>query len=272
MRNEFIGDIGDFANHGILRVLCGTPEEPVDGLKLGVIEYFNRSTDADSGKSHGNRIGYLKVSKYNNSTYKKCDPALYNALQKLVGKSLASRAELKIDPDRAKSLLPVGERYCHADITARERKDWLKCAIQKMGNNTNFVFVNPDIGIASKKQEKNVGPAYATMEEFRQILKGDKGLIIYQQIGQGMKKGQNAEGFIEKRACRLMHELKRSQLWGFRWRREVGRAYFIVPGTEEDKAKIKERLKAFEQSPWRKKGHFCVREFQCPNPKKVCEK
>ena len=60
MQDRFVGDVGDFANHGILRALCGTPAKPVDGLKLGVVEYFNGPTGADLGKSHGNGSDILK--------------------------------------------------------------------------------------------------------------------------------------------------------------------------------------------------------------------
>ncbi len=37
MRDCYVGDIGDFANNGLLRVLCGTPAESVPDMKLGII-------------------------------------------------------------------------------------------------------------------------------------------------------------------------------------------------------------------------------------------
>ena len=263
MQDSFVGDVGDFANHGILRALCGTPAKPVDGLKLGVVEYFNRSTDADLKKSHGNRIEYLKVSKYNNSTYRVCDPELYDALRKLVGESLASETGLKIDRARARLLLPVDERYYDVALPVGERKDWLKYAIRKIEDNTDLIFVNPDIGIASKSQEEKVGPAHTTIKELSQIFENDKGVIVYQQIGQGLQRGQTAKDFIKQTSDRLMHELRPvCQLWVSWWRRGAGRAYFVVPGTERQRDKIEERLEAFKRSEWVKKGHFSV---LCPS-------
>ena len=45
MRDNYVGDIGDFANNGLLRALCGTPEEPVPGVTLGILWYRNLNPD-----------------------------------------------------------------------------------------------------------------------------------------------------------------------------------------------------------------------------------
>ena len=227
--------------------------------EAGCCRVFQWANRCGFGKKPRKRVGYLKVSKYNNSTYKVCDPKLYAAFRKLVGESLASGIGLKIDQARARLLLPVDERYYDVALPAGERKDWLKCAVRKIGETTDLVFVNPDIGIASESQEEKVGPAHTTMKELSQIFENDRDLIIYQQIGQGLKRGQTAEDFIKQTSARLMHELRRvCQLWVFWWRRGAGRAYFIVPGTERQKDKIDERLEVFKRSEWVKKGHFSV--------------
>ena len=257
MQDRYVGDIGDFANHGILRALCGTPEKPVDGLKLGVVEYLNRPTDAELKTSQGNRIEYLKVSTYNNSTYRVCDPGLYDALQKLVGESLVNGTELKIDPSRAKLLLPVDERYHYASLTIGERKDWLEGAIRKIGKNTDLAFVNPDTGVASESQENNLGPAHVSMEELSQVFDEGNSLIIYQHIGQGLQKGETVEDRIKKVSCRLMHKLKPVRHpWAFKWCRAPVRAYFIVARTQEHQAKIEGRLEKFRKREWVKQRHF----------------
>lgn len=67
MQDRFVGDIGDFANHGILRALCGTPNKPVDGLNLGVVEYFNMPAPRDLQNGAGQHIEYLKALEYNNA-------------------------------------------------------------------------------------------------------------------------------------------------------------------------------------------------------------
>ena len=258
VQDRFVGDIGDFSNHGLLRALCGTPAKPVDGLKLGVVEYFTVPSEKDQKNGAGNKITYLKISKHNTSTYRQCDEELYDALRKTVGESLVSGKKLKIDPNRAKLLLPVDDRYYDAPVPVGDRNNWLADAL-RVTSEADLVFINPDNGIASESQEKKVRPVHVTIEELLQIFEEGKGLIIYQQIGQGLKKGQTADDFIKQTSgrLRLMLELKRvRQLWAFWWHREAGRVYFIVAQTQEHEDKIEERLEAFRKSEWMKKGHF----------------
>ncbi len=251
MQDSFVADIGDFANHGILRALCGTPEKPVDGLKLGVVEYFNNPINTNL-KNHGNRIEYLKVSKYNNSKYRVCDPYLYDTLQKLVGESLMCGTKLKIDPDRAKLLLPVDERYYDVALLDGKRKDWLKGAIEKIGKNTDIVFINPDNGIDLIRVSRR---KYVHLWELKCFLKEKKSLIIYHHLGQGNKTEIERIDAISR--C-LIQELRPNGLWALRWNRAPTRAFFIVARTKNHKGKIEERLEAFKKSQWRKQGHFTV--------------
>ena len=247
MQDRYVGDIGDFANNGLLRALCGTPEMRVDGLKLGVIEYFNKPSTADLEKTgQGNKIEYLKVSDYSNSTYRECDSGLYVALQNLIGESLVSGTELKLDPDMARKLLPVDERYYDAlTPSAGGRPAWYQDAIQKVGD-ANLVFLNPDTGIASEIQERNVPPSHATMAEIKQIFEEGKSLVIYQHLGLGAPT-------VEHTSERLMQELPSHwKLWAFQWHRISSRAYFIVARTQEHKDTIEKQLAAFRQTPWQK--------------------
>ena len=95
MRDEYAGDIGDFANYGLLRALCGKPENPVPGLRLGIIWYRNqvkrRQNEVEGRQGH--TIGYLKPSNANDEDFKACDEELYTLLQRLVSQSMGrSRA------------------------------------------------------------------------------------------------------------------------------------------------------------------------------------
>ena len=273
MQDRFVGDIGDFANHGVLRALCGKPEKPVDGLKLSVVEYFNMPADRNLKKSDGKHIEYLKVLKYNNSTYRVCAPELYDALQKLVGESLVSGTELKVDPERAKILLPVDERYYDVPIPVGERHDWLKGALEKTGD-ADVIFVNPDNGIKlrveeveSKKpivklEEKTNSRQHVSLGELKYLYEKGKSLIIYHHLGQGNKKGETLEDRIKSISGCLKETLMLiCPPRVVRWHRSPQRAYLIVPRTQNHKATIDKRLKLLEKSPWKAKGHFSVSEF-----------
>lgn len=278
MQNRFVGDIGDFANHGILRALCGTPEKPVDGLKPGVVEYFNTPAPRDLEKGAGKHIEYLKVLAYNNFTYRDCDPELYNALRKLVGESLVNGAELTIDPERAAALLPVDERYYGDPIVAGERDQWIEGALENTAN-ADVIFLNPDNGIElriealtidSKTKNQIVGlnqetesKEHASVRELQGYARRGQSLMIYQH-------NVRIDGWINTIAKMLKDPLtfqhkQPPRIWALQWHTVISRAYFIVAQTPEDQKKISSRLEDIKTSLWITRKHFTVREFkQCP--------
>ena len=261
VQDRYVGDIGDFSNNGLLRAICGTPEKRVAGLKLGVIEYFNEPTSANSGKGDGGKIEYLKFSKNNDSAYLECDEVLYRNLQKRVGKSLVCKNELKIDPDKARELLPVDERYHCALVNPYQRVEWVKSAIMKI-DDANIVFVNPDMGIATsimcKKANANQkrSTEHIYIDELQEINDSNKSLIIYQHVAQGTG---TVEKLTDTTVARLRQELQlgpAQKVWVFRWHRVSSRLYFVVARNQDHKDLIEARLKVFRESQWFKKGHF----------------
>lgn len=260
VQDRYVGDIGDFANHGLLRAICGTPEARVDGLKLGVIEYFNEPTSANSEKGDGGKIEYLKFSKNNDSAYLECDKALYRKLQKRVGGNLVCKNELKIDPDKARELLPVDERYHCALVKTHQRVEWVTSAIKKT-DDANIVFVNPDKGIATQimckkandSPNKKRSTEHIYIDELQEINDSNKSLIIYQHVAQGTG---TVKELTRTTVARLRQELQLQQVWVFRWHRISSRLYFVVARTQEHSDLIDGRLNGFRVSPWFKKGHF----------------
>ena len=151
MRDSFVGDIGDFANYGLLRALSGTPTKPMHDLKLGVLEYLTKSNDEEQENGQGSIIGYLKVSKHNNLTFRKCDEELYDDFREMVGKSLVDGNELRVCATRARLFLPLGDHYYDSLVlnkSKKMRKEWLEAALAKLQEDTDILFLNPDNGIA----------------------------------------------------------------------------------------------------------------------------
>ena len=267
MQDRFVGDIGDFANHGLVRAICGTPDERVDGLKLGVIEYYNKPTATDSKKGDGSKIEYLKVSGNNDSAYRDCDKTLYCKIQKRVGESLVRRIELKVDPDEAKKLLPVDGRY-HCDrVEQYQRVEWVKFAIKKI-DDANTVFVNPDNGVATPNMGKKAkdfpnqkrSTQHIYTDELQEISDANKSIIIYQHPPRGLK-NDDKEEWTKESADILKQELKSAcHVWAFWWNTIVPRVYFIVARTQEHKDLIEAQLNGFRESPWFEKGHFSKME------------
>ena len=242
MRNNYVGDIGDFANNGLLRYLCGVTG-PTGGnpLRLGVIWYLNNSPDAA-----GNETGYLNVSDYNECLYRECDPVLYDKLRTLVGKSLLKGLPRTIQDIEKGNILPANTLYYPVVLNDSPRDEWLNNALKKISK-ADLLFINPDTGIASKAQERNIKPTHVTVGELARFFEEGKSLIIYQHTGQGRGTVRKR---IESNSERLKCELKLSSpplaLW---WHRVSGRVYFIV-AQPKHKRKIEARIKKFLKGPW----------------------
>ena len=73
MRDEFIGDVGDYYKYSLLRGLTGC-----GGLKLGVVWYYNNDPIKNN---HGNHLAFLENEK--RREFIGCDLGLYDALLKL---------------------------------------------------------------------------------------------------------------------------------------------------------------------------------------------
>ena len=146
MRNNYVGDIGDFANNGLLRVLCGKPREAVPDMRLGIIWYLNRGEDRN-----GNAIGYLNPSNHNRNTFRECDQDLYDELRQLVGRHMLWNTDRQIEDiinnpnilhdDTQHYVDPIPKPH-----TSQNRKRWFNYAMDETAD-SDVIFLNPDNGI-----------------------------------------------------------------------------------------------------------------------------
>ena len=256
MQDCYVGDIGDFANNGLLRYLCGVTGPSTDNpLRVGVVSYLNES---QSEGAAGNKIGYLNISEYNARLYRECDPVLYDTLQRLVGQSLVSRTKRNIDQISCSLFLSDYTKYYNDPVpnkSHRYRKQWLERALADVKENTDILFLNPDNGIDLNGKYKL---QYMHLWEIVYFFDSDKSLVIYHHLGQGQ---ETYDARINNIVSRLNKKLKPEALWVVTWHRVSTRAYFIVAKTKEHRDKIKERLDTLDTSPWKTKGHFSVEEF-----------
>ena len=255
MRDSFVGDIGDFANNGLLRYLCGmTGPQPDNPLRLGVVWYLNKSDG-----SEGNAIGYLNKSDYNDSLYRECDPPLYDSLQRLVGASLLCRTERNIGQISDSLILPRNTQYFDVRVPVGKRKDWRKGALEKTAK-ADLLFLNPDTGLAPKSVKSphhRDGPKYAFIDDLTLFYKKGKSLIIYQDLSQGIPPGKNVGTRIKAISKCLKDKLKLDNeeppyVWVLRWNRAPTRTYFIVAQSVH-KSLLCGCIKDFLVSPWGKK-------------------
>ena len=249
MRDCYVGDIGDFANHGLLRVLCGTPQNPVPDMRLGIIWYRNEGED-----NHGNHIGYLNRSEHNCQTYRACDPDLYFELQMLVGRAMERNERRRIADSIGAPILPNGTLHHAAPVprppNIRSRRRWFHEAMAQTAE-CDVVFLNPDIGIDWNRQARL---QYVHRWELEALLAQGKVLVIYQH--------QQRRDSVANNARRLRSApLAVQHLWACTWQPVSRRAYFIAATAEEQRARIQERMEILQNSSWVASRHFRVDYF-----------
>ena len=250
MRDEWVGDIGDFGRSGLLRTLFGKPEKPVGDLKLGVVWCLNNADVAGT---------YVETPQI----YKHLDKTLYDSLSHLVDvkRTIAEFQCAKILPTDIFFDKPISK------LTKGERANWLKAAIA-FTKEVDVIFIDPDTGIAPISEserdcrrrlttERNA--KYVYMDELNSFWKAEKSLIVYQDLTQGIPKGETARTKAQSVAKRLrdgLNPLPTYNPWVFQWHRGRGRAYIIIARTDEHMREINRALECFRQSLWIQEGHF----------------
>ena len=249
MKDQYVGDIGDFANNGLLRVLCGTTEGPVPGMRLGIIWYRNPLQDR-----YGNQIGYLNSSGHNDRTYRECDPDLYRELQKLVGRRMERDERRLIEDIMESNILPPGTRHHEENLpnpaNRIRRNAWLERAILET-EKSDVIFLNPDTGIGWNGMARL---GYVHPWELRRLLETKKVLVIYQHAQRG--------NWVAENVRRLTEELPGVRhLWACVWNPAPTRGYFIIAQTDDQRDRIEERLEVLRRSQWMgERGFFAVEE------------
>lgn len=250
MQDRYVGDIGDYANNGLLRYLSGVTDVSLDVRScLGIIWYRTKPSDSQLRESIGNRIDYLNSSDSNDWVYRKCDPPLYDALQTMVGESLKYRTRRTISQIENRQILPNDTLHFkeYMPDTQEGRELWLKRAQQKT-TGARLVFVNPDIGI--DLNENTISPAHISIGEIRKLYKPNKILIIYQHFNRN-------QGTVPHQIQHTSRHLERELdpmplLWALQWNRAPIRFYFIVghPDNDETLEILNTRINDLRNVPW----------------------
>ena len=236
MRDNYVGDVGDFANNGLLRWLGGMREvpPPTQRPELGIVWYYNRHPEQ-------NQEGNILPAK----ELRECDPELFDQLlhlrdnngtvQGIIGSDILPRGTLSFDTE-----IPIVQRN-----TLELRQHWLECAIEAT-QYSQIVFVNPDNGLAgrTKHPHHQQGYKYATIEELRNFTCRGKSLVLYHHSSQGR--------YAPERIRDLSSRLRRGlglhvrSLW---FHRGTARFYFIaIQPVHRDY--LDERLRSFSRSRW----------------------
>ena len=151
----------------------GTREAPAAShrSRLGIIWYLFPD---ESHTADGKFTGYLEDEGDNHKKFRACDPALYDALRRLV-----TAAERNVVAVRQSEVLPCSTAYFepslsyspHQPRSSRQaaRRNWIRGALDATVE-SDVVFVDPDNGISETADpwRKN-GPKFVFFDDLRRF-------------------------------------------------------------------------------------------------------
>ena len=167
MKNQYVGDIGDYTKLGLLRVLENS------GLSIGVNWYC---TPDDANSTDGRHIEYLE------SPCATPDAELHSGLRSIVVDKQERTINALMDSGLLKNAVFYNKPLVLSSKNnpAKERFEWHKEALSCLCS-TDVVFVDPDNGFIadSVSPYSSKGNKYVTYEEAAEYLTSGATVIVY---------------------------------------------------------------------------------------------
>jgi hypothetical protein len=187
MRNNYVGDVGDYYKYALLRHLSGlTARDMEPPLSLGVVWYLYTEPCNPNG---GNHRSYLENE--NRGRYESLDPDLYAAMAPFSDVALRNVEEVA-----RSNVLPSGTCFFSdklsfsglssgTQVFIQDRKDsrdaWLVRALDAT-QGAELIFADPDNGleVASTAVHRDRGAKYAFYGDLLPFWNRGQSLVIYQ--------------------------------------------------------------------------------------------
>lgn len=165
MKNQYVGDVGDYGKYGLLRYLSQR------GIRIGVNWYL---TDDDDVISDGNIRGYLDDEK--ESVY---DGDVYALLKGLPERDIRYIESCNLIPNA----IFFSERLTTGAISKEERKAarevWHNHAMNALAD-AELIFADPDKGsIGDEAAIGKSGGSYVALGELKQYYDLGKDVVYY---------------------------------------------------------------------------------------------
>lgn len=210
MKNQYVGDIGDYGKYGLLRFMAD------HGIKIGINWYLTE----DDKSSDGKFTAYLKKS-----TDRACDPELFDILQEI-----AFRSDKTVKMIEDSGIIPGAE--CFGEIlktSTLEAKD-RKWARRLWFNNSTLIlqdaeliFADPDNGISFSKTERTKGSEkFILPDEVCEYYHSGKNVVFY------CHKGRRKEEDWEQAKTEISKYLRDAQILSVTFHRGTQRSYIFV--------------------------------------------
>ena len=167
MKNQYLGDLGDYGKYGLLRYLAHK------NIRIGVNWYLTE----DDGSNDGKFVSYL--DKEDDRLY---DPQLFDELRKMVysqNKNVGMVNECELIPEASYYCPLLESKTVLLNERNRVRSQWHQNALKCL-DGVELIFADPDNGIiGSKTVSDNDAEKYITPEEIKDYYDRGQNVMYY---------------------------------------------------------------------------------------------
>lgn len=210
MKNQYVGDIGDYGKYGLLRFLTKK------GISIGINWYLTE----DDGSSDGKFTDYLK-----NSAERDYDPELFDCL-----KDIADLPNKTVKMIESSGILPGTEFYSEVlkssslEVGAREwkRRLWLNNSTLLL-NDAELIFADPDNGISYRKTARTKdSEKFILPEDVCEYYNSGRNVVFY------CHKGRRKQEDWELAKTEIRKYIRDAQILAITFHRGTQRSYIFV--------------------------------------------
>ena len=210
MKNQYVGDIGDYGKYGLLRFLAS------HGIKIGVNWYLTEN----DGSTDGKFTTYLK-----NPADRVYDPELFDALQ-----NIADHPDKTIKMIEQAGIIPGAEFYgellkgssLEADAREWNRRLWFNNSTLMLGN-AELIFADPDNGISYRKTARTKdSEKFILPEDVAEYYNSGRNVVYY------CHKGRRKQEAWEQAKAEIRNHIRDAQLLAVTCHRGTQRSYIFV--------------------------------------------
>ena len=210
MKNQYVGDIGDYGKYGLLRFLAS------HGIKIGVNWYLTEN----DGSTDGKFTTYLK-----NPADRVYDPELFDALQ-----NIADHPDKTIKMIEQAGIIPGAEFYgellksssLKADAREWNRRLWFNNSTLMLGN-AELIFADPDNGISYRKTARTKdSEKFILPEDVAEYYNSGRNVVYY------CHKGRRKQEAWEQAKAEIRNHIRDAQILAVTFHRGTQRSYIFV--------------------------------------------
>jgi hypothetical protein len=242
VQNRYVGDVGDFAKYGLLRLLTSETS-----LSLGVLWWLFAD---ETHNSDGRHVSYLK-----NPAFGALDPQLHRKLEGLLSagrRSVRAVARSGILPDGTvffdRPIFKSSDVSASRQLRERQREAWLRKAFTATAN-CDVVFFDPDNGLetASVARHSPKGGKYVFWDELMPFWRRGQSLVIYHHLNRTASVAKQTEALQAKFASKFADA---SLVRHFLFRRGSCRHFWLVSQNKHALHSLA-AINRISQSEWR---------------------